>query len=71
MSLAAALQKKDINIWFCDNAEHVIFQGLIDRKILTYGTDNVTFSWTGSEHSAKEKMLFDLLKFIPNPLTPP
>jgi hypothetical protein len=39
--------------------------------MLTYGTDNVTFSWTGSENSAKEKMLADLLKLIQNPPTPP
>jgi hypothetical protein len=39
--------------------------------MLTYGTDNVTFSWTGSENSAKEKMLADLLKLIQNPPIPP
>jgi hypothetical protein len=64
-------QKADIDVWFYDNAAHGIFQGPIDRKMLTYGTDNVTFSWTGSENSAKEKMLADLLKLIQNPPTPP
>jgi hypothetical protein len=64
-------QKADIDVWFYDNAAHGIFQGPIDRKMLTYGTDNVTFSWTGSENSAKEKMLADLLKLIQNPTTPP
>lgn len=64
-------QKADIDVWFYDNAAHGIFQGPIDRKMLTYGTDNVTFSWTGSENSAKEKMLADLLKLIQNPPMPP
>jgi dienelactone hydrolase len=64
-------QKADIDVWFYDNAAHGIFQGPIDRKMLTYGTDNVTFSWTGSDPSAKEKMLADLVKLIKNPPTQP
>ncbi len=64
-------QAADIDVWFYDKAAHGIFQGPIDRKMLTYGTDNVTFSWTGSEHTAKEKMLADLLALIQNPPTPP
>lgn len=46
------------------NAAHGILQGPIDRKMLTYGTDNVTFSWTGSDYSAKEKLIADLVKTI-------
>lgn len=64
-------QKADIDVWFYDNAAHGIFQGPIDRKMLTYGTDNLTFSWTGSDPSAKEKMLADLVKLIKNPPTQP
>jgi dienelactone hydrolase len=64
-------QKADIDVWFYDNAAHGVFQGPIDRKMLTYGTDNVTFSWTGSDPSAKEKMLADLVKLIKNPPTQP
>lgn len=64
-------QKADIEVWFYDNAAHGIFLGAIDRKMLTYGTDNLTFSWTGSDHSAKEKMLADLLKLIQKPASGP
>lgn len=60
-------QGADIDVWFYDNAAHGIFQGPIDRKMLTYGTDNTTFSWTGSDASAKEKMLADLVKMIQSP----
>ncbi|PIT72197.1 hypothetical protein [Limnohabitans sp. G3-2] len=59
-------QGADIEVWFYDHAAHGIFQGPIDRKMLTYGTDNTTFSWTGSDPSAKEKMLADLVKLIQN-----
>jgi dienelactone hydrolase len=61
----------DIDVWFYDNAAHGIFQGPIDRKMLTYGTDNLTFSWTGSDPSAKEKMLADLVNLIKNRPSPP
>jgi predicted esterase len=57
-------QGADIDIWFYDNAAHGILQGPIDRKMLTYGTDNITFSWTGSEPSAKSKMLTDMVQLI-------
>lgn len=60
-------QGADIDVWFYDDAAHGIFQGPIDRKMLTYGTDNTTFSWTGSNPSAKEKMLADLVKLIQSP----
>ena len=60
-------QGADIDIWFYDHAAHGILQGPIDRKMLTYGTDNTTFSWTGSDSSAKEKMLADLVKLIQSP----
>jgi hypothetical protein len=45
-------------------AAHGILQGPIDRKMLTYGTDNVTFSWTGSDYSAKDKLIADTVKTI-------
>ena len=64
-------QGADIDIWFYDHAAHGIFQGPIDRKMLTYGTDNTTYSWTGSEPSAKEKMLTDLVQLIQQPRTRP
>lgn len=54
----------DIDIWFYDHAAHGIFQGPIDRKMLTYGADHTTFSWTGSDPSAKEKMAADLVRLI-------
>jgi hypothetical protein len=47
-----------------ENAAHGILQGPIDRKMLTYGTDNVTFSWTGSDYSAKEKLISDIVKAV-------
>jgi poly(3-hydroxybutyrate) depolymerase len=64
-------QGADMDVWFYENAAHGIFQGPIDRKMLTYGTDNLTFSWTGSDSSAKEKMLADLVKLIKTPPTQP
>ena len=54
----------DIDIWFYDQAAHGIMQGPIDRKMLTYGTDITTFSWTGSEQSAKDKLIKDMATFI-------
>lgn len=54
----------DIDIWFYDAAAHGIMQGPIDRKMLTYGTDLTTFSWTGSEQSAKDKLIQDMATFI-------
>lgn len=62
-------QGADIDIWFYDHAAHGILQGPIDRKMLTYGTDNTTYSWTGSDPSAKEKMLADLVQLIKQPRT--
>jgi hypothetical protein len=54
----------NIELWFYDQAAHGILQGPIDRKMLTYGTDLVTFSWTGSEQSAKDKLIKDMASFI-------
>lgn len=54
----------DIDNWFYDHAAHGIMQGIIDRKMLTYGTDVVTFSWTGSDQSAKNKLIKDMASFI-------
>jgi hypothetical protein len=61
----------DIDVWFYEQAAHGILQGHLDRKMLTYGTDHVTFSWTGSEAAAKEKLVADLLKLIQEKRTPP
>ena len=47
-----------------ENAAHGILQGPIDRKMLTYGIENLTFSWTGSDFSAKEKLIADMVKMI-------
>jgi poly(3-hydroxybutyrate) depolymerase len=47
-----------------ENAAHGILQGPIDRKMLTYGIDNLTYSWTGSDYSAKDKLISDLVKTI-------
>lgn len=54
----------DIELWFYEQAAHGIMAGVIDRKMLTYGTDLVTFSWTGSEQSAKDKLIEDIANFI-------
>jgi len=54
----------NIDIWFYDQAAHGIMQGPIDRKMLTYGTDTTTFSWTGSEQIAKDKLIKDMAGFI-------
>jgi hypothetical protein len=61
----------DMEVWFYEQAAHGILQGPLGRKMLTYGTDNVTFSWTGSEATAYEKMMTDLLQLIQNKCTKP
>lgn len=57
-------QGADLDIWFYDDAAHGIMLGPIDRKMLTYGTDTITFSWTGSGQSAKDKLIKDMADFI-------
>lgn len=54
----------DIEIWFYDQAAHGIMLGAIDRKMLTYGTNLTTFSWTGSDQSAKGQLIKDMAAFI-------
>ncbi len=57
-------QGADLEIWFYEQAAHAIMFGTIDRKMLTYGTNLTTFSWTGSDQSAKAKLIEDMANFI-------
>lgn len=57
-------QGADIDIWFYENAAHGIFLGPIQKNMNTYGVDVRRFAWVGADHSARSKLLDDVLKYL-------